>query len=84
MDDNYIIKSAQEAFEQGRMEEALSILKVEALNNDITALYMKGEASYNLQRWGEALNYFRIVVENNPGDIKAKTYVQMINNILSF
>jgi hypothetical protein len=45
---------------------------------------LKGEASYHLQQWGSALNYFRKVLELAPEDSKAKAYIEMIQNILSF
>ena len=83
-EDNNLIKNARDAFEAGRMEEVLNILNGEIINEHISVLYLKGEALYNLQRWGDSLNIYIKIIEKNPEDTKAKTYIEIINNILSF
>jgi hypothetical protein len=79
-----IIFKARESLEQGRAEETLEMLHDSKLNDNSEALFLKGEASYHLQKWGEAMNYFRDYQSGNPEDQRAQVYIDMIQSILSF
>lgn len=82
--DEDLYNRAKAAFEEGSIEETLDILKNNVSDENINILFLKGEASYYLQNWGDSLNYFRKVLVINPENTKAKTYIDMIQNILSF
>jgi tetratricopeptide (TPR) repeat protein len=79
-----LILEARNALTQGKAEEALEILQKFNLEDNSEALFLKGEACYHLQKWGESMNCFRSYLSKDPGDQRAKAYVDMIQNILSF
>jgi hypothetical protein len=79
-----IISKARESLEQGRAEDTLEMLQDSELNDNSEALFLKGEASYQLQRWGESMNYFRRYQSIIPEDERANAYIEMIQSILSF
>jgi tetratricopeptide (TPR) repeat protein len=54
------------------------------LNEDTDAHFLKGEIHYSRQEWGLALNCFRKVLQLDPSQIAAQTYVELILNILGF
>jgi tetratricopeptide (TPR) repeat protein len=80
----HLIYEARAAMEEGRAEDAMKILENSKLDGNREVLFLKGEASYQLQNWGEAINYFRDYRTGNPNDGKAQAYIDMIENILSF
>jgi len=79
-----ILKSAKEALEQNRHEEALTILDRLVIGNNSEAIFMTGEIYFKLERWGEALNHFSLYLEQYPSDQMAESYCTMIQNILGF
>lgn len=81
---SYIISKARKSLEQGRAEDALKMLQDSNLNDNSEALFLKGEACYHLQKWGESLNYFRDYQFRNPEDQRVQVYIEMIQNILTF
>ncbi len=80
----HLISEARNALEQGRAEDTLKILQDSYLNDIDEVIFLKGEASYHLQKWGESVNYFRDSQSRNPEDLRAQVYIEMIQNILSF
>ena len=85
MDDlEIIIHNAEVAVGQNRLEEALSFLDKPLLDSNADAIFLKGEIYFKLQKWGEALNWFSLFLEQFPTDIKAKSYCIMIHDILGF
>lgn len=84
MNTKLLIKSAREALEGGDLELCLEILDNEGLLNSAEANFLKGEAFYKSQKWGEALNSFQKVLEIDPENKNARAYVDMVNNILNF
>ena len=81
---NQSLLQAQVAYNEGNLDEVMAILQDEQFNDNLQALFLKGEAFYKLQKWGEALNCFLVYLEKDPLNVKAKSYVQMIHNILRF
>ena len=79
-----ILKSAKEALEQNRTEDALTILDQVAIANNGEVIFLKGEIYFKLQQWGEALNHFSLFLEQHPSDSRAQSYCVMIQNILGF
>lgn len=79
-----ILVSAKEALEQNRTEDALTILNEASIANNGEVMFLKGEIYFKLQRWGEALNQFSMLLEQHPSDSKAQSYCEMIQNILGF
>ena len=79
-----ILKSAKEALEQNRTEDALTILDQVAIANNGEVIFLKGEIYFKLQKWGEALNHFSLFLEQHPSDSRAQSYCVMIQNILGF
>jgi tetratricopeptide (TPR) repeat protein len=80
----HILADAKIVFNQGKPDEALLILNEIGEIEDADILFLKGEIFYKLQRWGDALNCFRRYWRLNPDNPAVKTYIEMINNILSF
>ena len=79
-----IINNAKVAVGQNRLDEALSFLDKPLLESNADAVFLKGEIYFKLQKWGEALNYFSLFLEQFPTDVRAKSYCIMINDILGF
>lgn len=77
-------EEARREWKEGRPERALSLLKESALKDDPGALFLQGEIQYSMQNWGEALNSFRKCLRYDPYSREAKTYVDLIMNILGF
>jgi tetratricopeptide (TPR) repeat protein len=84
MEEEELYNKARAALDEGKPEEVLSLLNTSNAYKSAGIYFLKGEASYHLQQWGSALNYFRKVLELAPEDSKAKAYIEMIQNILSF
>jgi len=80
----YLILMAKSALAQSKAAEVMEILQDSKLDDNSEVLYLKGEASYRLQNWGESINYFRDFQSKNPDDKKAQAYIEMIQNILTF
>lgn len=78
------IEAARAEWREGRVENALLVLKESTLKDTYTALFLQGEIQYSLQNWGEALNSFRHCLQLDPDSREAKTYVELILNILGF
>jgi hypothetical protein len=81
---NQLLDQANEAYNEGRLDEVLAILLDEQFKYNLKALFLQGETFYKLQRWGDALNCFSVYLEKEPLDVKAKGYIEMIRNILGF
>ena len=83
-DEEMKLKSAKEALEQNRHEEALVILDKLASENNGEAIFLKGEIYFKLQQWGDALNQFSRYLDQYPSDTKAESYCILIQSILGF
>jgi hypothetical protein len=81
---NQLLIQAQGAYNEGRLDEVMVILQDEQFNDNLQALFLKGEAFYKMQKWGEALNCFSVCLEKDPLNVKAKSYIEMIQNILGY
>lgn len=81
---NQLLIRAQALYNEGKLDEVMIILQDEQFNDDLQALFLKGEAFYKLQKWGDALNCFSIYLEKEPDNVKVKSYIEMIQNILGF
>lgn len=79
-----VLDEAKKAFSRGETEEALRLLDQISDKTNPELLFLMGEIYYKLQRWGDALNCFLLYRENCPENGEAKTYIDMINNILAF
>jgi tetratricopeptide (TPR) repeat protein len=81
---NDIISAARKARENGDMDKALTLLEDPSLKENPEALFLAGEIHYNKQNWGSALNSFRKSLHADPDQPSARTYVDLILNILGF
>ncbi len=79
-----IIAGARSLWKEGEFQRALDILGDPALKENFDAVFLMGEIHYNNQNWGSALNCFRKSLQINPEYLPAKTYVELILNILGF
>jgi Flp pilus assembly protein TadD len=84
MEEEELYNIARTAMDEGNPEAVLSVLNTSKAYKSARIYFLQGEAFYHLQQWGNALNYFRKVLELAPEDSKAKAYIEMIQNILSF
>lgn len=60
---------------------------IESLNQEphnVELILTLGEHLYRIGHKIEALNLFNLVLQKEPANAKAKTYVSMINGILDF
>jgi hypothetical protein len=83
-DINQLLDQARAAYNEGRLDEVLTILQDEQFKYNLQALFLKGETFYKLQKWGEALNCFSVYLEKDPLNVQVKSYIEMIQNILGF
>lgn len=83
MEEDLIIE-ANAKWKAGNSAEALNLLSHPSLKENPQANFMSGEIHYNNQNWGLALNSFRGCLQQEPDNKAAKTYVDMILNILGF
>ena len=81
---NQLLIQAQESYNEGKLDEVMAILQDEQFKDNLQAIFLKGEALYKLQKWGEALNCFSVYLEKDPLNVKVKSYFEMIQNILGF
>jgi tetratricopeptide (TPR) repeat protein len=81
---NELISGAREEWKAGETEKALKILESPELMQNAEAFFLAGEIHYSCQDWGLALNSFRRCLQINPDFAPAKTYVDLILNILNF
>ena len=81
---NQLLSQAREAYNKGNMDDVMAILQNERFNDNLQALFLKGEAFYKLQKWGDALNCFSVFLEKKPDDSRATAYIELIRNILGF
>ncbi len=79
-----VLEEAKSALSIGKPEEALRLLDQIPDKTNPEVLFLMGEIDYKLQRWGDALNCFLLYRENCPENGEAKTYIDLINNILAF
>jgi hypothetical protein len=79
-----LLEEAEKALKNGDLDKVLVILDDKRLNNNLNALFIKGETYYKMQRWGDALNCFLMCREEDPSNEKVMTYIDMIKNILDF
>ena len=79
-----ILSDAKIAFAEGNVEEALRLVDDLTGIEDFDLWFFMGEIYFKLQRWGNALNCFRRAGVIAPENVQVNTYVEMINNILSF
>lgn len=81
---NDLILKAQHTWKEGDPEKALTLLGETSLSEDAEAVLLAGEIHYSRQEWGMALNSFRKVLQLDPTQKAAQTYVELILNILGF
>jgi len=79
-----LLAKARNAYTMGNLEEVMAILQNEVFKDNSNALFLKGEVYFKLQNWGDALNCFLACSEKEPSNSSAKTYIEMIRNILGF
>ncbi len=80
------ISQANKFFEEGKIEESLSIATFlfEKNNNNIDALLLLAKINYKNQQWGEALNKLSKVIDLEPDNAIAWNYKKMVVDILKF
>ena len=83
MEEDLIFK-AKQMWKEGDSAQALALLNDPSLKENPQADFLSGEIRYNSQEWGLALNSFRRVLQLDPENLAAQTYVDLILNILGF
>jgi tetratricopeptide (TPR) repeat protein len=51
---------------------------------NIPALLLRGKIFYKMQRWGDAMNDFAVVLDFDPNNKEAKTGLEMAKGILAY
>jgi len=74
-DQTKYIANARTLWKEGDPEQALMLLSDVSLKEDAGAIFLAGEIHYSMQDWGTALNSFRKVLQLDPSQNAAKTYV---------
>ncbi len=80
------LERAEHFFNEGKVEESLSVIRSEIENsgetNDLLLLMAKNQ--YKLQLWGDCLNSLNKILALDENNIPAKNYKQMVLDIISF
>ena len=84
MIDNQLIINIDNELANGDPANALAILNTLTDVDSYEYQFLKGEILYKMQKWGDALNQFNYIIESYPEDVKAISYLSLINNILGF
>ncbi|QZE15736.1 hypothetical protein K4L44_07850 [Halosquirtibacter laminarini] len=69
--------------EQGKLDEALSLIQEAEDNETLSYKMLEGEILYKMQKWGDALNLFEEIYATHKNK-EAKVYCQMIQSILGY
>ena len=81
-----------------QFEQALAFYKNDQLNqsidllnqyinintSDLQAFLLRGRINYRMQKWGDAMNDYSVVLESDPGNQEAKSGMEMVENILGY
>ena len=83
---NDILLQAKAQSEEGDLMASLETLNsvISQEKTNIDALLMRGLIYYRMQKWGDAINDFASVLENNPDHAEAKSRMKMAENILGY
>ncbi len=79
-----LIVEAREIWKAGDPTRAVALLDNPALKDNPEAIFLRGEIHYNNQEWGAALNSFRRCLQLDDSFKAARTYIDLILNILGY
>lgn len=84
--DELIIEEARQLFKEKKIEDAIALLKgrLEMKGDDEMCLMELGIIYNGIADFPQALNCFNAVLCLNSGHVKARTYINIINNILNY
>lgn len=83
---NDLLLQAKAQSEKGDLLASLETLNT-AISSDganVEALLLRGMIYYRMQKWGDAINDFASVLENNPDHAEAKSRMEMAKSILGY
>ncbi len=80
------IDDAQKLFEQNDLSQALEILNSILSENatDVFSLNLRARIHYKMQKWGNAMNDYASVLENEPENQEARSGMEMAKSILGY
>jgi nicotinate-nucleotide adenylyltransferase len=80
------INELKQLVEQNQLSGILEILNERIQFNpvDIPALQLRGRIHYKMQKWGDAMNDYSLVLELDPDNPEAKSGLEMARNILGY
>ncbi len=80
------INDAQKLFEQNDLSQALEILNSILSENatDVFSLNLRARIHYKMQKWGNAMNDYASVLENEPENQEARSGMEMAKSILGY
>ncbi len=79
-------KEARQLFEQNELGKAKEMLDQLILENttDIQLLLLRGRIFYKMQKWGDAMNDFNLVLDLEPENAEANSGLEMAKSILGY
>jgi len=79
-------KEVSELFEQNELGKANEMLDQLILENpsDIQSLLLRGRIFYKMQKWGDAMNDFNLVLDLEPENAEANSGLEMAKSILGY
>ena len=83
---NNKVLEAEKLYTLGNLEECAILLNnlIEVEDKNVEALMLRARLSYNLQKWGDALNDLNQILEIDANHEIAKNYKQIVLNILTY
>ncbi len=80
------IFEAQKLFERDELHKALEVLNILTDRNpsDIESLNLQGRIFFKMQKWGDAMNSYSLVLEFEPENQEAKSGLEMAKSILGY
>lgn len=80
------ITELKQLVEQNELSKSLEILneQIRINSSDVETLLLRGRIHYKMQNWGDAMNDYSSVLELDPDNPKAKSGLEMAQNILGY
>ncbi len=77
------INEVEELINTGKLEKAEKLL-LQIEDNNIASLFLKGKIYQKKQKWGDAINTYKKILQLDAGNKEAHIQINIIQNILNF
>jgi nicotinate-nucleotide adenylyltransferase len=80
------ITEARKLFDQNKLNQAIEVLNVIIFQKpgDCQALLLRARIHYKMQKWGDAMNDYALILDFEPDNAEAKSGLEMAKSILGY